>query len=379
MKHEIKKLLLCRELQIVLLLMLIGAAVAAYRGVDYVVPEMAKHYREKAAQYAGISLLEAREQLAAELDALSGETEGSPRYYERCVVEGLYYSIDRYMERDEQKAQLLQKILSISNSTDYQRRDAELAYRLYNRPIQDMLCNRIELNMVLSETGGSRFSNHRTLLFSGLYLLLVCVLTAPLFSCEYENGMYQILFASKRGCAGLFRRKIICGMITVTVFTVLFTAMLYAVQLYRYGLSVQMLHAPVQCTDALAKCPYLLNIWQYIFLHTGMHLICGWLMLGVSTVFSCFSKRSLTVFAGTAGITALILLPPLADQPAVQRIAKQLGLLRLLFLNDYLEQYDTVNVLGYPVAQITLSVAGTLVLTILLITAAYTLYTREGR
>lgn len=379
MKYELKKMMLRRELWIILLLVLIGAAVAAFRGIDYIVPEMAEHYREKTVQYAGIPLTEAREQLAAELDTLSGETEGSPRFYERCAVEGLYYSIDRYNQRDEQKAQLLQEISSYSNGTEYQRRDVELAYRLYNRPIQDMLCNRTELNTVLSETGGSRFSNHSTLLFSGLYLLLVCVLTAPLFSCEYENGMYQILFASKRGRAGLFRRKIICGMIAVTALTVLFTAILYAVQLYRYGLSIQMLRAPVQCTDVLTKCPYLLNIWQYIFLHTGMYLLCGWLMLGVSALCDCFSKKALSVFAGTAGIAALILLPPLADQPAVQRIAKQLGLLRLLFLNDYLEQYDTVNVLGYPVAQIALSVAGTLVLTMLLITAAYTLYTREGR
>ena len=54
---------------------------------------------------------------------------------------------------------------------------------------------------------------------------------------------------------------------------------------------------------------------------------------------------------------------------------KQIGLIRLSVPADYLSQYETVNVFGFPAEQYLLSMLCTVSIILVLLTAAYAFYT----
>ena len=215
--------------------------------------------------------------------------------------------------------------------------------------------------------------------FHYLYILILCTLLSPLFTAEHESGMYQILFASKRGKAGLFRKKICGGILCAALFAFAYTAFSFMLIWFRRGMNLRMLFAPIQCSELFRNCPYAISFLNYGLLIAAMRAVIGAFVVALVALASCFFRKTIAVFAVSGGIAAVPLFIDalFSHQPAVQLALKRLGLMRLTYLRDYFTEYDTVNVCGFPVGQFLLSVLSTILLTAFLLSAAYVRYTKK--
>ena len=119
-----------------------------------------------------------------------------------------------------------------------------------------------------------------------------------------------------------------------------------------------------------------MSILTFLLLTVAMRTLVGAWITALTSLASCFFKRTALVFGTTVGITGtfVLLSRTFANVPAAKLFIKRLGLLRLPVLGDYLTQYETVNVCGYPIEQLWLSIACTCSVVLVLLSIAYTIY-----
>lgn len=82
-------------------------------------------------------------------------------------------------------------------------------------------------------------------------------------------------------------------------------------------------------------------------------------------------------FGTTIGISGVLILlsKSFENTPALNMLMKRLGLFCLPLLGDYLTEYDTVNVCGYPMDQLWLSIACTCAIILVILSFTYIIYT----
>lgn len=375
MRYEMKKLLRRREVWIVLALSLIAVLLLNCRE-----PWAGVHRRalakQKLAVYGDMPPEEAAPLLTREWEQLGGYgiSMTSPKYDEWLVLRDLRESAVTYLEHEKNMRTLIAKMYTDLEhaATAFERRDIAHAIRLYNHKTQYQLCLYAPLDFTMLNV---EYNNS----IHNLYLLILCTLLAPLFAAEHETGMYQVLFISKKGKAGLFRKKIGGGMLCAALFAFCYTAVTFAIVWVKFGLPLRLLTAPVQCAEMYRNCPYAVSILTFVLMTAAMRALVGALLTALTALISCRFRRTLAVFGTTAAAAAIpILLSALfTDIPAGQMILKRLGLMRLPHLGDYLTQYDTVNVFGFPVMQLWLSVGCTCGMILCILTAAYAIYTKQ--
>lgn len=375
MIYEMKKLLRRKEVWIVLGLSLIAIVLLHCRD-QWVSLRRMELTRQKTAVYGDMSLAEAEPLLEREWEQLGGYSppeRESPKYDDWKVADGMLDSVKAYRKHEENMQAIIAKMYNdlAHAATDFERRDIMQAIRLYNRKIGYQICPYTELIFTMLSMEDNSIHN--------LYLLILCTLLSPLFAVESETGMYQVLFATKKGKAGLFRKKIVGGMLCAALFAFCYTAVTFAILWLKYGLSIRLLLAPIQCAEPYQNCPYSVSILMFAVLTACMRALVGALVVALTALMSCCFRKTLAVFGTTAAVAAVpVLLSYLfTNIPIGQMAMKHLGLMRLPHLGDYLTQYDTVNVFGHPVAQLRLSVGCTCGIILCLLAAAYALYTKE--
>ena len=168
-------------------------------------------------------------------------------------------------------------------------------------------------------------------------------------------------------------------MICAAGFSLIYTSVVFVLLWLKYGLSFRMFAAPVQCIEQYRNCPYALSIAGFLLISALMRAIVGALMVSVIAFVSCFCRKSMTVFGASCAIAAIpvLLSKHFTHDQSGQLFMKRLGLMRLPYLREYFTQYETVNVFGYPVDQILLSVGCTCMITACLFFAAYWFYTTQ--
>ena len=253
----------------------------------------------------------------------------------------------------------------LDRSDGFARRDLAHAIALYNRKITYRVCDANSLGFALIGTDTDAT-------VQGLYLLILCTLLSPLFTAESETGMAQILYPSKKGKKGLFRQKIIGGVCCVVLFAFGYSFLAAAIRWFQSGLSIRLLFAPIQCVESMQNCPYSLSVLDYLLLTAAMRVLIGTFLTALIALLSCSVRKTMIVFGATGGIAAISL--PLqyllADHPDAMLLLKRVGLMRLPILSDYLTHYETVNLCGYPIAQLWLSAVCTCGITLALLAAA---------
>ena len=259
-------------------------------------------------------------------------------------------------------------------STDFERRDLEHAIRQYNRKINYRLCDSKQLHIAFLWLNDFEW-------FHYLFLLILCTLLAPLFAVESESGMYQLLFISEKGKKQLFQNKIISGIFCSACFSLCYTLLTFVILWIRFGLSFQLFFAPIQCAEYYKNCPFSMSIIGFLLLTAVMRTLVGTLITAVTATASCYFNRTAIVFGTTIGISCVLILLSRAFEnvPAIKLFIKRLGLFYLPILGNYLTEYETVNVCGYPVEQLWLSIACTCTIILVLLSFAYTLYTLPVR
>lgn len=375
MIYEMKKLLRRKELWIVLGLSLIAIILLNSRD-PWASRQTMKIARQKIAAYGDMPSEEALPLIEREWKRLGGYNISmeSTRYEAWRVLRSLIDGIEKNQAREERMKELLPKMYNdlAHAATDFERRDISHAIKLYNHRIPYRVNQYLDLGFAI---GALEYIDAR----QNLYVLILCTMLSPLFAVELETGMYQVLFASKKGKAGLFRKKIGGGILCAALLAFFYTAVLFAMVFRKYGLNMQLLFSPVQCIETYQNCPYVMSVLTYTVLTACMRALIGALVVALTALMSCCFRKTLAVFGTTVTLVfiPLLLSELFTNVPVGQMVMKRLGLMRLSHLSDYLTQYETVNVFGYPVAQIWLSVGCTCGITLCLLAAAYALYTKE--
>ncbi|MBR3420457.1 MAG: hypothetical protein IKG98_00105 [Ruminococcus sp.] len=364
MRYEIKKLLFRKEVWIVFVLSIIALLILSFRQ-PWVSFSTIKSAHMKTAEYYSLSLDEAESKIAEDLKRYGNESDLK-------ILEQMQKSVRSYKKQEENMKNLLANMYHEADhaSTEYERRDLEHAIRQYNRRIDYHPCDVQQLNIAFLWLNDFEWLHY-------LFPLIICTLLAPLFAVESESGMYQILFISKKGKKQLFRNKIISGIICSACVSIIYTLLTFVMFWIRFGLSFQMLFAPIQCAEYYQNCPFSMTIWQFLMLTSLMRTIVGALLTALTAVISSLFNRTAIAFGATVGISGIFIMisRAYANEPDAVLMMKRLGLFRLPILGSYLTEYDTVNVFGYPVEQLWLSVACTCSVILVLFSVAYILYT----
>ncbi len=374
MIYEVKKLLFRKEVWIVLGLSVLAMCLLCMRNADVSFRRI-RIAHSKTAAYYDMPLDEAEAMLSRELNQLGPDpAAGLPSEDPlRGVLSGMNCAAQAYRSHEKKMQALIRKMYADLDhaATDFERRDLTHAIRLYNRKTDYHLCDIEQLDFAFLAVNHDETMQY-------LFLLILCTLLAPLFAMESETGMYQILFPSRKGRGGLYLRKIGAGVLCAAMFALLYTFLIVGIVWCKAGLSVQMLFAPIRSVPCYQYCPYPVSILTFFLLSALMRTLTGCLIAALTAFASCFFRRTPAVFGAAAGVTAsLVLLSAFfAYVPDGQLVMKRLGLLRLSVPGEYLINYDTVNVFGWPVAQIWLSAACTCCIIAVISVAAFLIYTR---
>lgn len=363
MRYEIKKLLLRKEVWIVFGLSMIAVILLSLREPWAGISTIQAAHR-KTAEYYSLSLDEAELRLVQELEQSGTEADVN-------MLNQMLNSVKSYRLQNETMKRLLSGMYHEMEyaTTDFERRDLAHAIKLYNHKVSYRLCDAKQLHIAFLWMNDFDLIHH-------LFLLILCTLLAPLFTVESESGMYQLVFTAKKGKKQLFRTKILGGIFCSACLALCYTALTFAVDWVKYGLSFQLLFAPIQCAEYYKNCPFSMSILTFLLLTVAMRTLVGAWITALTSLASCFFKRTALVFGTTVGITGtfVLLSRTFANVPAAKLFIKRLGLLRLPVLGDYLTQYETVNVCGYPIEQLWLSIACTCSVVLVLLSIAYTIY-----
>lgn len=364
MRYEIKKLLFRKEVWIVFGLSIIALIILSFREPWASFSTIRSAHR-KTAEYYSLSLDEAESKITEELKRSDNESDIK-------LFEQMQKSVRSYKKQEVNMKNLLANMYHEVDhaSTEYERRDLEHAIKQYNRKIDYHPCDAQKLDIAFLWFNDFEWLHY-------LFPLIICTLLAPLFAVESESGMYQLLYISKKGKKQLFRNKIISGIICIACVSIVYTLLTFALFWIRFGLSFQLLFAPIQCAEYYQNCPFSMTIWQFLMLTAVMRTIVGALLTALIAVISSLFNRTAVAFGATVSISGIFILisRTYENEPDAVLMMKRLGLFRLPILGIYLTEYDTVNVFGYPVEQMWLSIACTCSVILVLFSAAYILYT----
>ncbi|MDE7364558.1 MAG: hypothetical protein K2N27_06705 [Ruminococcus sp.] len=358
MRYEIKKLLFRKEIWIVFGLSIIALIILNLREPWASIATI-KSAHQKTAEYYNLSLDESEKKIAEQLEKTYSETDIN-------ILTQMQISAKNYRLQEDNMKNLIADMYHKINhvSTDFERRDLEHAIRQYNRKINYRLCDSKQLHIAFLWLNDFEWFNY-------LFLLILCTLLASLFAVESESGMYQLLFISEKGKKQLFQNKIIGGIFCSACFSLCYTLLTFVILWIRFGLSFQLLSAPIQCAEYYKNCPFSMSIIGFMLLTAVMRTLIGALLTAITALVSCCFNKTAVIFGITVSISGIFIL----ISGAANLFMKKLGLFCLPVLGNYLREYETVNVCGYPVEQFGLAIACSCMIILVLLSLAYTLYT----
>lgn len=217
-------------------------------------------------------------------------------------------------------------------------------------------------------------------------VLLICFLCAGIFSAEHENGIFSMLYTTKKGRSRLFWAKYFASAIVVVVAVLsvqLIGFLTYAIRYYGiYGFDSSLQLLDLQMTD-LSLCPFSLSNLQFLLICSGMQLLFFLLLLAVALLASIVFQKTVVAFLGSAllGISSAELFyycKNNAGAGLLQTLENMQLMLpsALLFPECYFSQMNTVRIGEYAVYRIYILLSICFLLLVLLSMAAYLAYTK---
>ncbi len=321
--------------------------------------------------------------------------------YSKYVLESAFSRAENILKSEENRqrimAQAQENIRKLENDPDqkYDYRYNQMIYRQYAGRGEQLMMNYYGWTNYLEFNSVMRPVN----LFDLTAFLLCIFALCTVFARDYENGIIPILHTSYRGRSTLHFAKILAGVL----FSALSLAILRILMIVTLMTNCDMSYvtAPVQSLGFYQNCPYNMSILQMIFFQYGVKLLFIVFLFLITILIGILAKRSIISligsFVGLAGMTALALrsdagfyfeiitnqmpAPPDGQNYTsfwYENTMKIFNPAMVMRLNDYLEQYDYVNVLGFPVSRMALMISFMVLLIVVLLIVTHGIYIRQG-
>jgi hypothetical protein len=328
----------------------------------------------KTAEYSDVPLDLAVSRLNQELNSQTAAeiSSDSLHYQELQLLRQMRECAKTYQDQEQMLIRFLKQMNSTKASADtpFEKRDLAKAINYYNHKHEYVLVNKSSLEFAVLNIADTYY-------FDLLFILVICTAFSTLFTVEFETNMYQITFCSQKGKPALFFQKLSSGLICIVVFSFIYTAIEYLTVFIKYGISFRIFMASVQCSDLYLKCPYQLNFGELFVINVFTRFLTGASIFSLICIASLLFKKNLTVFLFSLGLSVISpLLSILSNQNRnLMLIIKRIGWMHLFVLKDYFTEYDTVNVCGYPVEQVLLTMLANISLITAFFIISYGFYT----
>lgn len=213
--------------------------------------------------------------------------------------------------------------------------------------------------------------------FGILLMLVILMLSAECFTCEYSRGMNGMVFAAPNGRLKLFLAKLSAMMIAAAAMVFVFAAADITISIYYMG--AEMLGEPLQAISEFMGCPFSITILGYIAVKHILLLLMLFTVIGVSALACSFIKRgfaamAVSVLPYAAGIFVWRNMIRNLDDVIVSERLSQLRLwmpVCFIDINYYFKKFDCVEFCGTPTERLTICIAvSVLIFTLTTILAA---------
>lgn len=297
---------------------------------------------------------------------------------------------------------LHQKAKNILYVTEYRKKVSESAKRLsskengYYKRMNQKIQKMYEKDVALSIKEGTAL-NDLTGLFvvsapiDVMSVILLILISFYIFLIEHKSGTYELVFSSRSGRKKTYFTK------TLVAFLLSFLiSLMQSVSetiLVLFSCEPGELFEPVQSVERFAKSPYSINLLELIIIITLIRTV-GFMVLESLFLFvSLFFKKSIIPFAidaflglglywcvywgsGTYVTYSGKLIREMVYYP-ITRYVTPIELIR--YGQGYLWSFNTVNIFGFPVMEITVVLSTNIFILIMFVALGYNVYLKRWR
>lgn len=236
----------------------------------------------------------------------------------------------------------------------------------------------------LDDTGwASYFQNSG---YSIFILLLLILITIPLFVSDYETGVRALFFSTRCGRGQLFFARLLAAYTAGIAATLLFHVFQFACHAFRFDMGQA--DAAIQNIAAFRFCPYSISILSGAILSFLWGTAGSIAAVSLLALISCAFRKSLPSFLLSAILLGpLYALNPAANQQegspfssAKELIDKSSHNFNFVALMDpayYFSAYRNVNWFGFPIGSVTCLALLSSLMALLCILPAYFLFANK--
>ncbi len=221
--------------------------------------------------------------------------------------------------------------------------------------------------------------------FGILLMLVILMLSAECFTCEYSRGMNGMVFATPNGRLKLFLVKLSAMMIVAAATVFLYAAADIVTSIYYMG--AEMLGEPLQAVSEFLGCPFSITILGYIAAKHMLLLFLLFTVIGVSALVCSFIKHGFAAAAVSVlpYMAGFFVWRNLLIHPDDVFVLESLSQLRLwmpvcfIDINYYFKKFDCVEFCGTPTERLTICIAVSVLIFTLTTILAASRYGKPGR
>ncbi|MDE6731442.1 MAG: ABC transporter permease subunit [Oscillospiraceae bacterium] len=300
--------------------------------------------------------------------------------YDPAEIQSELDYIEEYEQRSEQVIKSAERIKAETSNIYKQRLSDKIIAQRQNRRELTTGDNKAVMwfRLALDDT------------YISLLPILFCILiSAELFCGEIRSGVFKFNFTSKNGRLCLYRKKIFTLMIFSACTAVLYTAIQLVAVLPKYGLTD--LNIPLQIYDSYINCAYNIGFLQFVFATVGMRILCCWFICFLTVCLALLFRSLIASAAASGAVFALLFVlyertlqthggtTVKSTQYALHHGLLKFSPICLFDPNGFFVSSDYVNVLDYPVTELFVNLAVSVIITAVLAALGGYLFARKRR
>lgn len=291
----------------------------------------------------------------------------------------LYHQVNEYREKVKSNA----KRLAETEQGYYARLNKKLA-KIYNKKTdfnihEGTIGKDITDMFIVSES------------IDMVYIALLIIFSCGIFLVEHRNGTYAMVYSSYNGRGYTYIRKMSVSLVFAVLVSVLQTISMVGLTLIKGGLFEW--KDSIQSVELFMYSPYNLNIFEMVVVITLLRALAYMVLISIFTVISLFFQRNLFPLAiniliglGMFGLCYLYSGSFLSYSGSIIHQGWFYPYLRqyspYVLIGDgvgYLKKYEALDILGYPVSAVNITILVNIIVLAVCIAVGYILYLKRFR
>jgi hypothetical protein len=230
----------------------------------------------------------------------------------------------------------------------------------YNQEVIELYSKTVKLNIPVEYTRGWDYY----FIFGSYNLLIILflILTIPLIILgDMSNGFLPIIRSTKKGRANIIITKCCCSFI-VTIFSVIvFSCIPLLIFGIKYGYSS--LSGYIQAFKTYELCPYILKIWQAVFLSLGIKILIFTSLSAIIMFFASITKKYTFTYLLSLIYCGLNYMLTNIVYLNNNSFFKLMNLFTVIDTDSFFRRYWAINLFGHAISYLSVIISISVLLT----------------